>query len=87
MQSIIHINPVFRRKDYYNPISGHHWSENIPVGMFEVSGGSWTTTRHRTIKAAIKEKELREKIDMKFPFIMPRSRREMEKARKLKLLD
>ena len=80
------ISRVVRRKEFRNPISGHCWSENIPTNMFEVWGGTWAPTKHYTLKAAEAEKALRDEMDRKYPFTMPRSKREIRKCKRLKLL-
>jgi len=68
-----------------NPISGHEWSTNEPLKGFEVSGAGFFTTNHSTMKSAETEVALRESINKKFPFIMPRSQREIDKCRRLGL--
>jgi len=67
---MITINP--RTKTVYktNPISGYTWTEEIPVQGFEVSGGKFFSGKyHLTMKSAIKEKEIRESMIKKFPFL------------------
>jgi len=59
--------------------SGHEWSTNEPLKGFEVSGGLFCTTNHMTMKSAEKEKAFREHFNKKFPFVMPRSKREIAK--------
>jgi len=61
-----------RMKTVYkkNPISGHLWSEQVPMKGFEVSGGKFFTgVFHKTMKSALKEKELREGMIKKFPYL------------------
>jgi len=44
--------------------------ETVPVKGFEVSGGKFFSGKyHTTMKSAIKEKELRETMIKKFPFL------------------
>lgn len=69
-----------------NPVSGHEWPETILLSGFEVSGGLMGRTGHPTLRAAEREKEVRDSINRKFPFVMPRTKREIRKAKKLGLL-
>jgi len=82
--SKVRIVPRTKTVWHRNPISGHEWSTQEPLKGFEVWGGGFFMTTHTTEKGAIKEKELRESINLKFPFKMPRSEREIAKAKKLK---
>ena len=66
-----------------NPISGHHWSDSVEQQGYTVSGKGIPVLRvFKTIKAA------QEHIDfiIKFPFEIPRSERELEKAKSLGLI-
>ena len=58
------ITEIFKTIPKYNPISGHRWTEYGKSTGFEVSGGLWTTTRHRTKESAIKEIKTRNGIDL-----------------------
>lgn len=69
-----------------NPISGHEWSTQEPLEGFEVIGpGVCQATTHWTIKNAEAEKLLRDEMYKKYPFIMPRSKREIAKCKRLRL--
>jgi len=86
----VHMNKIIiapRTKTVWhkNPISGHEWSTYEPLNGFEVSGGGFFTTTHFTRKSAETEAELRASMNKKFPFIMPRSQREIDKAKRLNL--
>jgi hypothetical protein len=67
-----------------NPISGHEWVEYRHQG-FVVQGGVFTRTKFKTVKSAEREKGIVESLLVKFPFSIPRSEREIEKAKKLNL--
>lgn len=57
------INEVFKTVNCSNPVSGHKWTENGKSIGFEVRGGLWITTRHKTKELAEKELDLRIGID------------------------
>ena len=61
------IQQVFRETQERNPISGHEWT-NITDELlyYEVSGGLWGRTKHRTLKGAEKEKALRDAMTKRF---------------------
>jgi len=74
----ITISPRTKTVYFDNPISGAFWSEQLPLKGFEVSGGGYFfTTTHMTMKSAIKEKEIRESMISKFPFVTPLSKKEV----------
>ncbi len=52
---------------------------------YQVQGGFFQTTFHKTLKSAETEKSLRESMISKFPFTPPASDRELAKAKKLGL--
>jgi len=81
----ITISPEVKTKRHHNPISGHDWCTLEQTKRFVVSGGLFVTTYHHSLKSAEKEKEIRESINMEFPFIMPRSKREIENCKRLRL--
>lgn len=58
----IKISPVFKTVPKRNPISGHRWNESIPTGSFQVIGGKFCTTLHRSIESAEKEVATRKRI-------------------------
>lgn len=62
------ISECFHTIEKHNPISGHRWTEQGESYGWEVSGGYWTRTFHKKYEAAVKEKEIRDSIDKKFPF-------------------
>jgi len=65
---MITINP--RTKTVYKTNLGYTWTEEIPLKGFEVSGGKFFSGKyHLTMKSAIKEKEIRESMIKKFPFL------------------
>jgi len=60
------ISEIFENDDKWehNPISGHSW-RTIHRGKllgYEVRGGNFAATKHRTLKQAQKEVEIREKL-------------------------
>ena len=79
------ISKRFKTKWYSNPLSGHEWSEPVKTNQYEVSGCGFLTTVHGNEKSAIKEKELRESMAVKFPFKMMRTEREMKSCKRLGL--
>jgi hypothetical protein len=58
---------TFKTIEKFNKLSGHRWTEQGRSTGFEVRGGLWCTTKHRSIEAAQKEVALRESIERKFP--------------------
>jgi hypothetical protein len=66
-----------------NKINGEEWSTDVPLKGFEVWGGLFPMTTHTTLKGAEKEKQYRISINEKFPFIMPRSKREIDNCKYL----
>lgn len=78
--SKVTINPQTKTIWHSNPISGHEWSTQKKLKGFEVSGGGFFTSKHTTLKGAEKEKTLRETMAIKYPFVMPLSRKERIKA-------
>jgi hypothetical protein len=66
-------------------MDGEVWTEDVPLKGFEVWGGYYAMTTHTTLRGAEEEKAYRESIDKKFPFIMPRSQRELDNAKRLGL--
>ncbi len=83
--SEITISPEVITKWHKNTKSGHEWSTLHQTKRLLVSGGLFFTTTHLTMKSAEKEKEIQESINRKFPFIMPRSKREIERRKQLNL--
>lgn len=67
---MIKITETFKTSWKHNPISGHSWLEQGPSTGFEVSGGRFARTKHRTLAQAEKEKALRESMLIKYPFLM-----------------
>jgi hypothetical protein len=46
----------------YNPMSNHRWTEQGKTTGYTVRGGGWLPTKHRTLKGAEKELQLRNQI-------------------------
>lgn len=67
VHKMICITPVYKQIERHNPISGHRWAEYGDLLGYEVHGGLWTRTVHKTLAGAEREKSLRESIDKKFP--------------------
>lgn len=53
---------VRKRVDCKNLISGHEWSEEGAIVGYDVTGGGWMRSHHKTEKSAEKELDLRNKI-------------------------
>ena len=85
MKTLITINRRMRTDWHKNKVSGHEWSENVLLSGYEVNGGFFVETTHVTLAGAEREKALREGINRKFPFVVPRSQREVSKALRLGL--
>lgn len=49
---------------HHNPISGHWWMETSILNGYEVSGGLFFTTSHRTYKAAENEVAIRKSLSL-----------------------
>ena len=81
--SKISIHPRTKTVWHKDKISRHEWSTQEPLTGFEVVGGGFFNTTHTTMKSAEKEKAVRESINEKFPFIMPRSQREINSCKRL----
>ena len=79
------IQPRTKTVWHKNRLTGEEWSEDVPLKGFEVWGGYYAMTTHTTLRGAEEEKAYRESIDKKFPFIIPRSQRELDKAKRLGL--
>lgn len=74
-----------KRVDHYNRHSGHRWTTLILLKGFEVNGGRFCTSTHMTEKAANEEADFRNEFNRKYPFIMPRSKNEIARCKKLGL--
>ena len=57
-----HIVESFELIHCHNPISGHRWTEHGKSVGFNVHGGGWMPTRHKTLSAAERELLLRKQI-------------------------
>tara|TARA_R110000824_G_scaffold391980_1_gene590112 strand:- start:42 stop:338 length:297 start_codon:yes stop_codon:yes gene_type:complete len=68
---------------HHNPISGHHWSVTKQLKGYEVYGGIWTKFKCNTLKGAEEERDFRVEYDLKHPFVMPRSKREIASCERL----
>ncbi len=62
-----------------NPISGHGWTVIKKFTHYEVHGGFFIATKHKTIKNAEQELSLRKQLISKFPFVPPLSKKERRK--------
>lgn len=49
------IEEVWKYENHNNSLSGHSWQEPVKIIGYEVSGGGWMPTTHRTERAANKE--------------------------------
>ena len=73
----ISIDHVYETLWHHNILSGHHWSTPGKFLYYEVSGGFFTTTRHKKLKNAIKERDEHKEFIRKYPFCPPLSKREV----------
>jgi hypothetical protein len=81
MVSISHrTKTVYKRNDW-----GMEYSTTVTIPGYEVSGGFFCTTTHKTLKSAEKEAAVRNSIIEKFPWKPPRSQREIDRAKRLGL--
>lgn len=53
--------------EHSNKLSGHSWTETIILSGYEVWGGGFLMSSHKTLKSAEKEVQIRESINKKFP--------------------
>ena len=81
----ITINRRMRTEWHKNKVSGCEWSENVLLSGYEVNGGFFAETIHTTLAGAEMEKACREGMNRKFPFVVPRSQREINKGLRLGL--
>lgn len=63
----IRIVKVYKKIDRYNSISGHNWTEDGKFLYYEVRGGFFAATKHKTLKSAKKEMTERINFNKKFP--------------------
>jgi hypothetical protein len=56
------IHDVRKRIEKHNPISGHRWAEDGDIIGYDVTGGGWMRTHHKTERGAEKELGIRETI-------------------------
>jgi hypothetical protein len=70
-----------------NPYTGERFSTFKKGNLkgYEVIGGWFSTTFHKTLRAAEIEMASRISINEKFPFTVPRTQREIEKCERLGL--
>jgi hypothetical protein len=80
----VRLSYTFKRVDRRNPISGHCWAEFKPLKQVEVVSNGIRSV-FNSEKAANKFKEEQEAFFKKFPFVMPRTERELKKAKRLGL--
>ena len=72
----IRITPVHEEIQHHNLVSGHSWSETGRLLGYEVRGGFFTTSWHRSLKSAEKEERSRRDFNAKWPWTPPKSRKE-----------
>lgn len=77
---------VFKQINCKNPISGHEWTEDGKSLGWECHGGYFAASHHKTEAKAREEAEWRKAFNKKHPWSPPRSKREIEKAKRLKLI-
>ena len=70
---------------HHNPISGHRWSEDVPIKGYEVWGGGFFHTSHATLEKAEKERDIRISLNKNFPRTRLYSVREWRKCKRLGL--
>lgn len=64
----IRIIEVYRTRTCFNITSGHRWTEHYGgVTAYEVAGGGFIRTKHRTLKGAEAEAARRRSMREKFP--------------------
>jgi hypothetical protein len=79
------INRRMRTDWHKDRMSGEEYSTQRLLSGYEVNGGFFQETVHMTLAGAEKEKALRETMNRKFPFVVPVSQREIDKAKRLGL--
>ena len=67
-------------------MTGEEYSTSKTLSGFNVNGGFFCETLHNTLIGAQREKALRDSINHKFPFVVPRKQREINKAKRLRLI-
>lgn len=85
MSQKYNVSPVTRIIEHRNPISGYQWvTHEIIPNCFEVAGPfvAQPRPRFRSEKAAQNHADLSEGMYEKFPFICPRSEKEVARALK-----
>ena len=83
--SDVRITPRTKTIYHTNKITGNWWTTQKVMKGFEVNGGFLPESYHATLKSAEKEKACRIAMNEKFPFVPPRSEREIKKAKRLGL--
>jgi hypothetical protein len=78
-----YITPKYRTVNKVNHVSGHRWTEDIPLSGFWVNGGLFGQSSHTTIESAEKECEERDGFNERHPFVMPRSQREIDNCKRM----
>ena len=70
---------VYEMVEKTNPLSGHSFTYSTEKILgYEVWGGFFGVTKHRTLKAAEKERDARNAYNEKFPWEPPRTEKEKE---------
>lgn len=85
MSDPIRIEEVYKEIECHCKESGHSWTERGELRGYEVWGGMFCRTFHKTLKSAEARAEFLRKYLEKFPFIPHRSRRELKYMEKHKV--
>lgn len=64
----VRIVPKTKTVWHRNPVSGYEWATDVRLKGYEVWGGGFFMTSHRTLKSAENEKFVRESINKKLPY-------------------
>lgn len=78
----VRIIEVYEERDEYNKLSGHHYKVRGKLRGYEVFGGMFDRTFHKTLKAAERRVEFIREYRKKYPFKPHRSRREVRYMKK-----
>lgn len=60
------VHEKIKTKYHYNRASDHWWSEDVKLKGFEVSGGKFFTTSHKTLEGAKREIDMRKRLTVLF---------------------
>lgn len=72
---------------HQNPYTGERYStwKKGKLRGYEVTGGWFCRTFHKTIKSAEAEEKIRTSVNVKFPWVPPQSEREIAKCKRMGL--